>query len=955
MLCGVDRAHFCHLHGNDFGNDTLFARMRGNQVRFTLRAITDFNRVGRSVTVGMKNWQKIGLAVWAGALCALSVQAASKETAETAARARIAASTLADAVVVDCQLPGRLVALGGMRNYLTPGVLSRLAAIDCRTRGGEYTVGDLASGTLSLSRWLPLAEKGDVEAEYYVARIYANGMDNVPMDYSKAADWYQRAAHKKYSPAMQELGYLYEQGLGVQQDPLAGLNLQREASGLGEDLDYAWKIAATREQADRQVAALTEQLAGTNSEVRDLRTQLQVRDARLLQGRAKLAQDRQQLAQLRVELEQARSVSGDSGASAARIQELQQKLATSESALTDKQREVDELSASLSTQQAQLAGQLAKSQATNSKLNELLASGGAANEGLRSNAAQMELRLNQAEAELSTLRTNYVQQTNELEARSAQLQKVREHGGDAAQALLAARQTELDQQRSRIKSLEGQLAAASTQGAAAGSSSKQALAHNQELEKSLADLRAQYNQQQQDLEAQRAQMQRLQSQARDDKPSLDEKSPLVAQLSTKLAARTQELEEQQRRVAAMRAEADRLRDEYARTRQASEKQTATISGQEQQVREALRLAQEKIAKQNDRMEHLEVEVAGRKLELVKLRESLTQEAAGNELANRKRATALEAEVREKDKQLSALRVEIAKSDEPKALSPVAVAANLNTRGPRDTAGTQDPDELLRMVRRLGPANYHALVIGNGHYQLMPGLKTPVSDARDVADVLGSRYGFEVKLLTDATRDQIMAAMNEYARTLTDADRLLIYYAGHGGTKIFPPERAFWLGVDADPELPSSWLSAQTVADAIWQIHARHILLVADSCFSSVITHPTSTTLVRTDDEHGTAIRWNKAARMVLTSGQNEPVVDGTTADATHSLFADLFITVLRQNSILLSGNVLAHELTSRIQENARRTGLKQTPTYSNLQDPQHKFGDFFFVPLATPVQVASRQ
>jgi hypothetical protein len=296
---------------------------------------------------------------------------------------------------------------------------------------------------------------------------------------------------------------------------------------------------------------------------------------------------------------------------------------------------------------------------------------------------------------------------------------------------------------------------------------------------------------------------------------------------------------------------------------------------------------------------------------------------------------------------------MAKSGEPPAPRPVA--ANLSTRGPRDAVGTADPDELLRMVRRLGPANYHALVIGNSHYQLMPGLKTPVSDASDVADVLRSHYGFNVKLLTDVTRDQIMAAMNEYARTLTDADRLVIYYAGHGGTKVFPPERAFWLGVDADPELPSSWLSAQTVADAIWQIHARHILLVADSCFSSVITHPTSTTLVRADDEHVTAIRWNKAARMVLTSGQNEPVVDGTSADATHSLFADLFITVLRQNSILLSGEVLAHELNSRIQEYASRTGLKQTPTYSNLQDPQHKFGDFFFVPLATPVQLASRQ
>jgi hypothetical protein len=900
----------------------------------------------------MKSRKQIGLAVWAAAVCALSVQAAPKETAEMAARAQIAASTLADAVVVDCQLPGRLVQLGGMRNYLTPGVLSRLAAIDCRTRGGEYTVGDLASGTLSLARWLPLAEKGDLQAEYYVARIYANGMDNVPLDYSKAADWYQRAAHKKFAPAMQELGYLYEQGLGVQQDPLAGLNLQREASGLGEDLDYAWKIAATREEADKQVAALTEQLAGTNGVVRDLRTQLQVKDAGLLQGRAQLAKDRQQLAQLRVQLEGAQSVTGGSNENTARIQELQQKLDTDARALTDKQRQIDELSGNLSTQQAQLAEQLARSQATNSKLNELLAGGRAANEALRANAAQMELRLNQAETELGRLRTSYLQETNELAARSEELQQLRDHGGEAAQARLATRQSELDQQRARIKSLEGQLAAVGTQGAAAGSSSKQALAHNQEIEKSLAVLRTQYNQQQQDLEAQRAQIQRLQSQARDDKQARDENSALAAQLSARLAAKTQELEEQQRRITTMQAQADRLRGEYARVREASDKQTDTNSGQRQQEREALRLAQEKIAKQNDRMEHLEVEVAARKLELVKLRESFTRQIAGNEPANRKRIAALEAEVGEKDRQLSGLRVEIAKSGEPQA--PALVAANLNTRGPRDTVGTPAPDELLRMVHRLGPANYHALVIGNSHYQLMAGLQTPVGDAREVADVLRSHYGFDVKLLTDATRDQIMAAMNEYARTLTDADRLLIYYAGHGGTKIFPPERAFWLGVDADPELPSSWLSAQTVADAIWQIHARHILLVADSCFSSVITHPTSTTLVRADDEHVTAIRWNKAARMVLTSGQNEPVVDGTSADAAHSLFADLFITVLRQNSILLSGEVLAHELNSRIQQNARRTGLKQTPTYSNLQDPQHKFGDFFFVPLATPVQMALR-
>src|ERR1700676_1772924 len=98
-------------------------------------------------------------------------QAAAVQEAETSARAQIAAASLEDAAIIDCQLPGRLQQLGGMRAYLTPGPLMRLPAIDCRTRGGEYTIGDLSSGTLSLQRWLPLAKQGSFEAQYYVARI----------------------------------------------------------------------------------------------------------------------------------------------------------------------------------------------------------------------------------------------------------------------------------------------------------------------------------------------------------------------------------------------------------------------------------------------------------------------------------------------------------------------------------------------------------------------------------------------------------------------------------------------------------------------------------------------------------------------------------------------------------------------------------------------------------------
>jgi hypothetical protein len=130
------------------------------------------------------------LAIAVGALVVVSGAPLARTTnAEKEERSRIAAANLEDAIVVDCQLPGKLQKLGGMRTYLTPGRLVRLSAVDCRARGGEYTIADLSSGTLSIQRWLPLAEAGEAEAQYYVARIYANGMGGIAIDHARAANF----------------------------------------------------------------------------------------------------------------------------------------------------------------------------------------------------------------------------------------------------------------------------------------------------------------------------------------------------------------------------------------------------------------------------------------------------------------------------------------------------------------------------------------------------------------------------------------------------------------------------------------------------------------------------------------------------------------------------------------------------------------------------------------------
>jgi hypothetical protein len=882
------------------------------------------------------------------ALFASAVQSGVQNSAETATRVQIAAATFEDTIVVDCQLPGRLQQLGGMRTYLTPGVLMRLPAIDCRTRGGEYTVGDLASGTLSLKRWLPLAQKDDVEAQYYLARIYANGMDGVPVDYSQAAKWYERAAKKKYAPAMQELGYLYEQGLGVQKDALAGLNLERSASGLGDELVYASTLAANKEQSGAQIAALTDQLSAASANVRDLQGQLAQADDRLQADRTQLTRDQSRLRDLQAKLELARQ--DQSGADPQKVRQLQEQLANSEAELRKQRDALESASAALGVQQAQLSAQLAKSQTTNSQLNSLLTASQGENQGLRTRLAQSEQRALQSEQELASLRTDFLKQTAQLAARSAELQQIRQHGGDGLQSVLESKQAEIDRQQKLVASLESQLAAVKQQTGSAVTSSAETLARNKDLESTLAALRVQYAQQQQELQSQRADFATLQSQSKDDRAAL------LAQLTAQLQAKTTALEDQQRRLAAVQLEANQQREVYSQELAQRTRDASVATGELQQDKEALRVAQDQLTQQREALQQLQLQSAAQQLKLVQERETLATQLAGGQQGAQQKIAALESDLRDRDKQIADARARISTLEQQNAAArtPPPVTADVSYRMPQaPNASGPNPDALIQMVRGMGPANYHALVIGNSNYHSMPQLKTPASDAREVAKLLEGRYGFEVKLLIDATRKDITGAMREYAHSLTDSDRLLIYYAGHGGTKVYPPERAFWLGVDADADDPESWVSAQVVSDEISQIHARHILLVADSCFSSVITHPTSTIVAPSNDQRSVSIKWSRSARMVLTSGQDEPVVDGSAADPTHSLFADLFITVLRQNQILLSGEMLAHELSSRMSAYVARIGLKQTPTYSNLQDQQHMYGDFFFVPVTSSAQVAS--
>lgn len=239
---------------------------------------------------------------------------------------------------------------------------------------------------------------------------------------------------------------------------------------------------------------------------------------------------------------------------------------------------------------------------------------------------------------------------------------------------------------------------------------------------------------------------------------------------------------------------------------------------------------------------------------------------------------------------------------------------------------------LASVGKLGFGDYHALVIGNNSYQSVSQLKTAVNDAKSVAELLRKEYGFKVKLLLDATRNQMLDAFDGLRKTLTEKDNLLIYYAGHGHLDR-DSDRGFWLPVDADRDRRANWLSNSDIADMVRATRAKHVLVVADSCYAGTLTRSLTVQLTGVDNLSRLA---QKRARTVLTSGGLEPVEDS--GGGQHSVFAKAFLDSLRANNGAVDMSQIFASMRRQVM-----LGSEQTPQYGDIRQVGHEGGDFIFV------------
>ncbi len=259
--------------------------------------------------------------------------------------------------------------------------------------------------------------------------------------------------------------------------------------------------------------------------------------------------------------------------------------------------------------------------------------------------------------------------------------------------------------------------------------------------------------------------------------------------------------------------------------------------------------------------------------------------------------------------------------------------------------TQPPE----LIRRFYDNSY-ALVIGIDDYPNASHLKYADNDARSIANLLESKFGFiprNVTMLLDnkASRKDIMLAFDQLRRVSKKNDRIFVFYAGHGITESMPDgrEKGYILPYDADTRDPlTTAISTDQLNEISQVIAAKHLFFVMDACYGGLI-FSRAAPLSASAMDYLEVISTRVARKALTAGGMDQTVLD--TGPGGHSVFTFNLIDGLQSGAADLNGDgiVTSGELDQYIapRVTAASSG-SQTPEYGILAGDRG--GDFVFVP-----------
>jgi TPR repeat protein len=117
----------------------------------------------------------------------------------------------------------------------------------------------------AMAEFKPLAEQGDVRAQYFMGFLYRYGY-GVKVDHKEAGKWFRLAADQGDARALYYLGKMYENGEGVERDLVAAhmwLSLSAKQSPNPRDAGYTMEdVKKLERKMTAEQIAKAKELAG---------------------------------------------------------------------------------------------------------------------------------------------------------------------------------------------------------------------------------------------------------------------------------------------------------------------------------------------------------------------------------------------------------------------------------------------------------------------------------------------------------------------------------------------------------------------------------------------------------------------------------------------------------------------------------------------------------------------
>ncbi len=264
----------------------------------------------------------------------------------------------------------------------------------------------------------------------------------------------------------------------------------------------------------------------------------------------------------------------------------------------------------------------------------------------------------------------------------------------------------------------------------------------------------------------------------------------------------------------------------------------------------------------------------------------------------------------------------------------------------------------------------AFIIGINNYQNgISSLKTAVNDAKKLVETLREKHGYQVWVCLDevATLSKLNQLLEKtLPEQVTENDRLLFYFAGHGvALNGDDGPTGYLIPQDAKQGDTNSYLPMTKLHDALSKLPCRHFLGIFDCCFSGAFRWSSTRDLLTTPEvihkERYDRFITDAAWQIITSSASDQKALDNFRLDTergqvgNHSPFAAALLEALegeadshppaKNGKPAGDGVITATELYLYLRDTVEipteKCNLRQTPGIWSLN--KHDKGEYIFL------------